>query len=546
VSAWTRLGLCAALAIGVGALPALAADEASVLRQRAEQLAAADRCDEALPRARRARELDSKDARAALVEGRCLLRQGQYRPALAPLTEARDLDPKLTGVSTDLAQAHYHLDEIDAASAELDRAERENPDDARTQLYRGLVLSHQAKQREAAAAFDRAAGLDPAYSGVAGLYAGRSWASVQERENAKAALERARSADPDSEWGRAAAHELEVLDAPNRKHVWARLRGGVEHDSNVTLVNDLGFDPITLSRIPGLANPKEQNDTRAVFEGELGAEFLRDEQQSAGAAIGYDGNAHDNVHELDLQYPWLTFWYDRRLSENTWIRLQPFGGYAWLETDPFVGMGGGTVSLTHAFTNRIAGQVYTRLDVNDFLYHVQPDPVVASFSVPLSESFVRFRNRDGVESETGIEGNFALVPGSTSLRAGTAYQRYWAEGRDWSRNGSLTWVDVTQALPWSLVLEVVGRYWYLPYDHRSSYDENLARYVAGLGPKRRDDIWEVAAELRYPVTDWLEVSARGQYSDNESNTRVFDYDRWIAGGYITLTWNDTWNNTRDH
>src|SRR2546426_414258 len=131
VSTRTR-SLLAALAVGLAALPARAADEAPVLRQRAEQLAAGDRCEEALPRARRARELDPRDPRAALVEGRCLLRLGQYRQALAPLEAARELDPKLPGASADLAQCHYHLDEIDTANAELDRAERENPNDART------------------------------------------------------------------------------------------------------------------------------------------------------------------------------------------------------------------------------------------------------------------------------------------------------------------------------------------------------------------------------------------------------------------------------
>ncbi len=538
MSALSRL--CAALAVGVAALPALAADEAPVLRQSAEQLAASGRCEEALPRARRARELAPRDARAALVEGRCLSRLGQYREALAPLAAARELDANLPGVSADLAQAHYHLDEIDAASAELDRAERENPNDARTQLYRGLVLSRQAKQREAALAFDRASGLDPGLSGIAGLYAGRSWASAQEREKAKAALERARSADPDSEWGRAAARELEVLDAPNRRHVWAKLRGGVEHDSNVTLQSeDLPFSAIQLSQFPDL-RPDERNDTRAVFEAQGGLELLRDEDQSAGAAIGYYGNAHDNVHQLDLQYPWLTFWYDRRLSEDTWLRLQPFGGYAWLETDPFVVHGGGTVSISHAFTDRVAGRLYSRVNVNDFLYRIRPDPVIESFDLGLSEWVRHLRNRDGVENETGVEASFAVVPDSTSLRAGTAYQRYWAEGRDWSRHGSRSWIGATQALPWHFVLDLVGSFSYHPYDHRSSYDEQFfSRYRVGAGPKRRDRIWDAQAELRYPLTSWLEISARGQYTGSESNVEVFDYDRWIAGGYLTFTWGHT-------
>ena len=536
--------ILAALVAGVAALPAIAAEEAAVLRQRAEQLAAADRCEEALPRAQRARELDPRDARAVLIEGRCLLRLGKYREALAPLGAARELDPKLPGISADLAQAHYHLDEIDAASAELDRAERENPNDARTQLYRGLVLSRQAKQQDAAVAFDRASALDPGLSGVAGLYAGRSWASAQEREKARAALERARAADPDSEWGRTAQRELEVLDAPYQRHVWAKLRAGVEHDSNVTLQNDdLPFSTSQVSDFPDLRHADEQEDTRAVFEAEAGLEFLRDEEQSAGGAVGYNGNAHDNVHQLDLQYPWLTFWYERRLSEDTSLRLQPFGGYAWLETDPFVIHGGATASLLHRFTDRISGQLYSRVNVNDFLYRIRPDPVIEVVAgIPVSEQVRRFRNRDGVESETGIEGRFSLVPGSTSLRAGTAYQRYWAEGRDWDRDGSRSWLGVTQALPLRFLLDVSGSFTYYAYDHRSSYDDRFfdpGRYLDGGGPKRRDRIWDAQAELSYPLTSWLEISARGQYTESESNTEVFDYDRWIAGGYLTVSWGHT-------
>jgi len=523
--------LLAAAVLAVAALPAFAADEAPVLRQRAEQLAASDRCEEALPRARRARELDPKDARAALVEGRCLLRLGQYQLALTPLAAARDLDATLPGVSTDLAQCHYHLDEIDAASAELDRAERENPNDARTQLYRGLVLSRQAKQKEAAAAFDRAGGLDPSYAGIAGLYAGRSWASVQDREKAKAALERARIADPDSEWGRSAAAELETLDAANRRHVWAKARAGVEHDSNVTLQSEF-----TTGRFPDFQRAHERDDTIAVFDVEGGLELLRDEKQSAGAAVGYIGNAHDNVHELDLQYPWVTFWYDRRLSEDTWIRLQPFFGYAWLETNPFVIHGGGTASISHSFSDRFTAQLFSRLNANDFLYHLhlENDPLV----LPAEEDqFVRFRNRDGVESETGIEGVYALVPASTSLRGGTAYSHYWAEGRDWDRNGLRTWLGATQQLPWHFVLDVLGTYYYHPYSHRSSYD--LPRYRTGGGPTRTDHIYDVQAELRYPLTSWAQISARWQYTSSQSNVEVFDYDRWIAGGYLTLTWGHT-------
>ena len=527
----------AAVVLAAVALPAFAADEAPVLRQRAEQLAAAGRCEEALPRARRARELDAKDARAALVEGRCLLRGAQYRESIAPLNAARDLDPSLRGVATDLAQAHYHLDEIDQASAELDRAEQENPDDARTQLYRGLVLSRQAKQDEAAAAFDRASRLDPSYAGIAGLYAGRTWASVQDREKAKAALERARSADPDSEWGRSAVAELENIDAANRRHVWASARVGVEHDSNVTLQSEYLFGREFSPE--GLQRADERDDTVTVFSVEGGLEFYRDEEQSAGVSAGYNGNAHDNVHELDLQYPWATFWYDRRLAEDTFVRLQPFLGYAWLETDPFVFHGGGTASLFHDFSDRVTGRLFTRLNANDFLYPLHFDPLGTPPDDLSSDELARLRNRDGIESESGLEGGFALVPGSTSVRAGAAYSHYWAEGRDWDRDGVRGWVGATQQLPFRFVLDVLGSYFHYQYEHRSSYDRNAGRYIAGFGVTRTDQIWDAQAELRYPLTSWLQISGRVQYTDAKSDVTVFDYDRWIAGGYLTATWGHT-------
>src|SRR5262249_24985450 len=158
-------------------------------------------------------------------------------------------------------------------------------------------------------------------------------------------------------------------------------------------------------------------------------------------------NFHDNVHSLDLQYPWASAWYDRRLSKDTWLRVQPFGGYAWLETDSFVAHGGALLSLSHAFGDRVGAQLFTRLNYNDFKYRILTDPVVASFDPVFAERIRRFQNRDGLESETGVEGTFAVVPGRTVLRAGTAYQRYWSEGRDWDRNGSRTWIGATQALP---------------------------------------------------------------------------------------------------
>jgi tetratricopeptide (TPR) repeat protein len=534
--------LAAFVAVGLLASSAWAADEAAVLRQRAEQLAAEDRCDEALRRARRARELDAGDARAALVEGRCLLRQGMYLDAVDPLSKARELDPSLPGVSTDLAQCHYHLDALADARTELDRAEAQDPDDARMHLYRGLVLLRESREAEAAAAFDRAGALDPGLAEVAGLYSGRSWAVIREREKAAAAFERARAAQPDSEWARAAEREIEALDAPYHRNRWLRLRGGVEYDDNVAL------------RVPGSANAlntrffgdfnfSERNDIRGVWEGEVGAEFLRDPDQSLGGMVGYDGNAHfKDFHLLDLQYPWISFWYDRRINEDTWFRLQPFGGYSWLETDPYVAHGGAVASVSHTLSAALEAQFFTRVNVNEFLFRIPPDPIlshpiVAAASPGFAEDARRRRNRDGVQVDVGTEWTWFFERSSTTFRIGGAYERYEAEGRDWGLHGGRGALAIRQPLPFDFWLALDGRFIYQDFDHRSSY-LFAGEYVNGLGSKRRDRIWIGEAELGYPLTDWMTLSAGYEYTDNDSNTEVFDYDRHIVGGYLTFLWID--------
>jgi tetratricopeptide (TPR) repeat protein len=547
VSAQRSLAALAVVGLLVFAAPwaSRAADEAAVLRQHAEQLAAEDRCEEALVRARRARELDPGDARAALVEGRCLLREGFYREAIASLTAAREADPALPGVSTDLAQCHYHLDELEAASAELDRAEARDPDDARMHLYRGLVLARDSRAAEAATSIDRAASHDPALAEVAGLYAGRSWAAVRDRDKAAAAFERARDAEPDSEWARAAERELDTLEAPYHRNRWLRLRGGVEYDDNVALrISGSSTNPLNDIFDPGddFFDFGERDDWRGTWEGEVGAELLRDPDQSLGGMVGYQGNAHfEEFHVLDLQYPWVSFWYDKRLDEDTWVRLQPFAGYAWLETDPYFAHGGGVVSLSHALSDTLGAQLFTRVNANDFHYRITPDPILSSavvngFAPGIGDDARRRRNRDGVSVEPGTEWTWLLTGLETVLRVGGSYVRYESEGRDWDMHAGRGWVEIQQPLPFHFLLVLDGRFTYEDYDHRSSYlAPNV--YLFG-GPKRRDRIYEAEAELFYPLTEWLTVSARYRYADNVSNTAVFDYDRHIVGGYLTVHWID--------
>ena len=531
----TSLALLSALALTVSA--AQAADEGRVLRQQAEHLAGEDRCDEAVERARRARSLDPGDARAALVEGRCLLRAGDYDTALAPLREARELDPSLPGVSTDLVQALYHLDRIPEAREELARAEAQNPDDARLALYKGLVLLRDAESAEAAASFDRAASLDPRLSDTASLYAGRTWASLDERDRAAEALERAREADPDSEWGRAAARELDELEELRRRRTWLRVKGGLEYDSNVPLLADLSQNQLSQSEFGPLDSPEE--DMRGIFEAEAGLELWRTQDWSTGVVVGYDGNAHAELNDdkvdtgdFDLSAPWGSFWLDRRLCGDTWLRFQPYGGFTWLGYEPFVLYGGMDSEISTRFSERWGGRVIANVIVNDFQFRGQKTELGNTAAENALENQVRRgRNRDGVAAQSGPEVTHDLALTGTYLRLGSVYERYWAEGRDWDYDGSRTWLGLVQPLPLRFRFEVLGRFSYLVFDHASSFHRD---FYTGGAPRRRDQLWQVETELAHRLTPWLEIAAHYRYDHQNSNTAVYDYDRHIAGGTFTF------------
>ncbi|MEM7413059.1 MAG: tetratricopeptide repeat protein, partial [Myxococcota bacterium] len=317
---WSRLAVTVVLMVTASGV-AWGAEESNVLRLRAEQLITQGRYEEAIERAQRARKLDPSDAYAARAEGSAQLGLGRYREALSALQAASDLDPNLSQVWTLQAQAHYHLDEFEQARVALDRAEAADPNDGRMHLYRGLLLSRDARDEEAAQAFDRASELDPTLTDAAGLFAGRSWARA-DRDKATRALDRARRADPDSEYGLEAARQLDQLGDPFDTGEWLRIRVGAEYDDNVAL------------RVSGVANPiavqffgpfrfGERSDFRAVWEAQAGFELSTGPSHALGIIAGYQGNHHDEFDEFNLQFPWLSIFWDLEIADDTWVRFQP-------------------------------------------------------------------------------------------------------------------------------------------------------------------------------------------------------------------------------
>jgi tetratricopeptide (TPR) repeat protein len=479
-----------ALAAGI-AVPAFAADEALVLRMRAEQLAADGRCEEAIDKARRAQVLDPADGKAAVIEGRCLLLLRRYDEAIAPLEKAREKDPTIGGIAADLASAHYHNDDRVAAERELAKAEAEQTDDPRAALYRGLLLLERNQDVEAAQAFERASRMDAAIDPLASYYAGLAWERARERE-AEIALER-----------------LDGRRSSGKRRWWGAVTAGVEWDDNVVLRGDGTILPGDIS---------DQRDWRGYWSAELGAELLRGENWAAGVIAGYHGNAHFEEHQFDLQYPTASLWLDRRIDDRSFVRLQPFTGYAWTETDPYVFNAGGTAAYHRNFGRSGSGRLYGQYIYRNYMFTAQG-----------SAAQQRFRDRDGDEYRGGYDHSIS-VGGSTTARAGGHYSYHHAEGGEYSHDQYGGYVGVRQGLPLELTLDVEGSYAYQHYDRASSF-----LVPAASSPDRRDNVYRARAQLSRPITDWLSAAAHWRWTDNDSNTAVFDYDRHVLGGSVTVS-----------
>jgi tetratricopeptide (TPR) repeat protein len=492
-------------------LPAVsrAADEARVLRTRAEQLAAEDRCEEALERARRARALEPDDARSALVEGRCELRLGHYEQAVGPLEEARRLDPSLPGVSTDLAQCRFHLGELDAAERELDRAEAENPDDGRAALYRGLVLLERSEPRRGAEAFERAARLDTQSEPMASFYAGMAWDRAGEEARAIASLRRVLEESPGTPWAAEAERALARLEARGGRNWWAGATAGLEWDSNVVLLG---------TGVPAPAEITGQADGRGFWGLDAGVELLRDEDWSAGVLGTYAGRAQFDLTQFDLERPTASVWLDRRIDDASFARVKPFFGYTWLGYDPYVLTTGSNFSYHRRFGDWGAGRFLFRLTYNDFLFPLIAPPLTNPETI----------NRDGFEYRVAYDHRLP-VGASTILYGGLGWYFYDTQGNEYRHWGLGPWLGARQRLPLEFELDLLARYAYEPYQNRSVF-----AFPSSPVGARRDNIFALQVLLERPITRNVLGTIRYRFVNDASNTAVFNYSRNIIGGYVTV------------
>lgn len=511
--------LVAMLAAAMLAAPASRADDrATVLQLRAERLANAGKCDEAIALLDGAPAEARASAAHLRLRGQCQIELRDFAGAAASLRAARDADATLADTDLMLGIALYHTDDLAGARAALDAAAGHTQREAELELYRGLVLLRSSQTREAALALERARRADPdKVEPVASYYAALAWHAERERERARSALARVRDLDPDGPWAEQAQQALRTETGTDPW--WAALTLGVEYDDNVVL------------RATG-DTQRDEDDFRAVALLGWGVRLLEAEGWSGGVTGSYTGWAHFDQSDFDLHYPTIGAWLDRELGADTLLRFRYDFGYAWIDYDPFLAVHSGRVSLLHDWAGPGTTEVFVEGANEEYLFSRR-----AIHALPAAApAVIAYQDRDGERVSTGVEHSVPLGALGATARAGYTYSRYWADGREWDHDSHRAHVGGSAVLPWSLLLDVEGAFAFHAHRYPSSFTDPPALFAipAASAADRRDRIWTAGASLEKAVTEQVAVSTRYSYTHSRSNAGYFDYDRHVVGAYVTV------------
>jgi tetratricopeptide (TPR) repeat protein len=511
-------GIAAALFATVVLTAPVRADERNAHLLRAGALARAGKCDEALALLA---QTGATGARAALLRGQCHIEGKRWAEAVTALDEAQRAQPGMPEAQLPLLIARYQSGDLVGARQALDAMPPSAQQRAEYHLYRGLLLLESADNAGAGAAFDRARELAPGeMAPVAAYYSGVAWLSAKDRARADAAFDRAIALAPGSELAKQAeAARKGLTGAPLAR--WGFVRVGAEWDSNVVLRGE-GVDLDS--------DISNERDGRAVWVAHAGAELFRRGAWSGGVSGTYYGSAHFDLTDFDEHHPTVSPWIDYRVDETTLCRLRYDVGYAWIDGEEFLLDQQLAPTLYKDWGDAGRSQFSARVSHLDFKFPLVDVPAPPS-PPGLDES--EYRDRDGWGWGLTAQHAFPLAKES-ELYLGVSYLGFAADGREYDYQGGEVFVGGQTLLPFEIEARAVGGVGWLPFAHRSSYQDPPG---SGLfeADDREDVTWRARVEIERELGAGFSLLARYRYQNRWSNVDVFDYDRHVVGLYVTYS-----------
>jgi len=497
--------LAVVLCLLVTAVPALASVESELAFHRGVEAYGAKRYDEA--RVEFEKVLAETPDDVATLRYLALIAQQQddsaraielYRKALA--TNASDPD-----LHFDLGTALLDAGQPAEALAEFEAVIAAQPDRARAHLLAGISRYRTEEYAAANQSFEKAIELDPGLTAEANYYRGLSQVYLGDYRAASGAFGVAEDQSPGSGMGRSAADLRGQIEphVSEEKRWAASVTSGLEYDSN--------------PRVVGQTFIPREDDGRNVNR--LQASYRIFDTERFTLTTGYDGylSFYFNQTDLDVQshVPWVAASY--RVDPVRFAVRYDFA-YTFLDlTDsyqrlqrvtPSVYLNEGKWGVTELFYQYLHGN-YLFKEYNPALDQDGPYQAVGLNQFLFPSGLARF----------GSTGQWLQY-----LRFGGLVETYDPTGTEFQSQGFELSFGFGLTLPWELTLTGEYRYVFQDYDNASVFDPGVVQEA---------HINVVSLELVRPITEHLEVSIYGFYRDNSSNVPTYDYNRVIAGTYLT-------------
>ncbi len=453
------------------------------------------------------------DHEASYYLGQTLIRLKRADEAEAVFKKMVQAHPASGKALLGLGMAQFYQEQYSLALKSLAAAQVLEPKEQLIFYYQGLASAKLAFFDQALEAFTRTMALDPVLAPEAQHQRGIVYAQLGRLEQAMEEFEAVVQAVPDTELGRSAKTNLELITAalPKKPRSWElNVSLSSQYDSNVVLL------PIGVQPPGGPTGISRKDDTKTLLTLRSEYRLLQKDRWTFAMGYGVLQSFHRSLHGFDVLDHTPSVYLQHHVGKVQ-ARVQYNFDYVEVGRSPFLFSHSVHPSLTIFESPSTFTQFEFRYQNKEFR----------------DDRFLFNSTRNGKNWLGGVTQYFMFVGTGGYLRVGYVYDTDRTgggapsaatpgvpTGADWAYQGHRVLGGVGFPTMLTIKLDLGFDYYLQEYDHPNSFS-------ATGTIRRKDDIFRYIGTLSREITPAVSLGFQYVYTRNQSNLPVFDYTRSI-------------------